>query len=391
MKRHSSAISWLIMLIAFILINSIIFVLITVQPRFEFSVQEQEDSNSVQISILRTSSFPFTSLEVLLDDEPLELTKLSEKVYSTTVTRNGTLEIRASNFNGMQKNVYEHIAGIDDTPPDIYGEITNLGVVMVAFEDSQSGINYETIYAIPNGNPNHIVPTSIDEEKNQAVFEYEGGVLEVHIFDHIGNEAIATFDDSTTETNAEESNEISPFEEIPETTDIPKESTRANAPTKSSSTKVGQTTKQSSTTKATTTQNSTISTTTSANTTSQKSKQTTKASSTAQTTTQKSKANTSQNTQTTAQSSKTNPTTTVPKTSSVTSTQASSSATTKASSSAISTTTVPAIQGTKPSSPPQTTIPTTDKAEETIPPKPDSAPTSASSNSISQQGPGVNP
>lgn len=200
MKHRNKHFSWVVWILAFIIINSIIFVLVTATPRFEFSVQEQEETNQVQVSILRTSFFPFSKIEVLLDDKPLALTKLSNKVYSAIVSTNGTLEIKTSYFNGMQKNSFERVGTIDDTPPNVYGEFTAIGEVTLKLEDVQSGINYDAIYAIANDSDQAIFPVQIDKEKEQIVFQFRGGTLEVHIFDMIGNEAISTYDDSTAQT-----------------------------------------------------------------------------------------------------------------------------------------------------------------------------------------------
>lgn len=211
MKKRSGKGSWIILILAFIIINMALFILITAQPNFEFSIQEQENTNSVQIGITKTSFFPFKSIEVLLDNNPIELTKISKNLYSTVVDKNGTIEIKAVNFNGMVKNMYDHIGSIDDNPPNVYGEVTDKGTVTVTFEDEQSGINYDAIYAVANNDTKHIVPSSVDKEKKTVVFKYNGGTLEVHIFDNIGNEAISTFEDSSeilsnTENNSNNEN-----------------------------------------------------------------------------------------------------------------------------------------------------------------------------------------
>lgn len=203
MKQRNTVLSWILWILAFLILNSIIFVLVTATPKFEFSVQDQEGTNQVQVSILRTSFFPYSKFEVLLDDTPLHVTKVSDKVYSTLVTANGTLEIRATNFNGMQKHSFERVGTIDDTPPNVYGEFTGIGEVTLKLEDVQSGIHYEAIYAIANNSDKTILPAEIDLEKEQIVFRFEGGILEVHTFDMLGNEAISTFDDSITDSSEE--------------------------------------------------------------------------------------------------------------------------------------------------------------------------------------------
>ena len=279
MKKRSGKGSWIILILAFIIINMALFILITAQPNFEFSIQEQENTNSVQIGITKTSFFPFKSIEVLLDNNPIELTKISKNLYSTVVDKNGTIEIKAVNFNGMVKNMYDHIGSIDDNPPNVYGEVTDKGTVTVTFEDEQSGIDYDAIYAVANNDTKHIVPSSIDKEKKTVVFKYNGGTLEVHIFDKIGNEAISTFEDSSeilssTENNS--NNESSSTESSNENSSSSTKSSKKESESKKNTTSKTSSTKESNTKESSSTKESTSATKKKAESTSAKSSDTTK-------------------------------------------------------------------------------------------------------------------
>ena len=124
----------------------------------------------------------------------------------------------------MHRTQYEHIGSVDDQPPLISGDELDGNMLTVSFDDPQSGINYDSIYAM-DADEERVLPSSIDESENKAVFQVLTSRLEVHISDQLGHEAVANFteldamgnggdnsheyhtygtDDKTKETTAEE-------------------------------------------------------------------------------------------------------------------------------------------------------------------------------------------
>lgn len=82
-----------------------------------------------------------------LDDSPLSYTK-NGNTYVATATKNGTLEVVATNLNTMSQTIYERIDNIDSTSPTIFAQLVKKGVLNITFEDGHSDIDYESIYAI---------------------------------------------------------------------------------------------------------------------------------------------------------------------------------------------------------------------------------------------------
>jgi len=144
--------------------------------------------------------------------------------FKASVDKNGTLEVTVRYINGMHRTQYEHIGSVDDQPPLISGDELDGNMLTVSFDDPQSGINYDSIYAM-DADEERVLPSSIDESENKAVFQVLTSRLEVHISDQLGHEAVANFteldamgnggdnsheyhtygtDDKTKETTAEE-------------------------------------------------------------------------------------------------------------------------------------------------------------------------------------------
>ena len=211
-------------IIPFLLINLLIFFLVTLRPKFKLLIEESSDFRTAEIQVEMHPRLPLAAFEVKLDDTPLNLENLGGGHYKASVDKNGTLEVTVRYINGMHRTQYEHIGSVDDQPPLISGDELDGNMLTVSFDDPQSGINYDSIYAM-DADEERVLPSSIDESENKAVFQVLTSRLEVHISDQLGHEAVANFteldamgnggdnsheyhtygtDDKTKETTAEE-------------------------------------------------------------------------------------------------------------------------------------------------------------------------------------------
>ena len=211
-------------IIPFLLINLLIFFLVTLRPKFKLHIEESSDFRTAEIHVEMHPRLPLAAFEVKLDDTPLNLENLGGGHYKASVDKNGTLEVTVRYINGMHRTQYEHIGSVDDQPPLISGDELDGNMLTVSFDDPQSGINYDSIYAM-DADEERVLPSSIDESENKAVFQVLTSRLEVHVSDQLGHEAVANFteldamgnggdnsheyhtygtDDKTKETTAEE-------------------------------------------------------------------------------------------------------------------------------------------------------------------------------------------
>ena len=211
-------------IIPFLLINLLIFFLVTLRPKFKLHIEESSDFRTAEIQVEMHPRLPLAAFEVKLDDTPLNLENLGGGHYKASVDKNGTLEVTVRYINGMHRTQYEHIGSVDDQPPLISGDELDGNMLTVSFDDPQSGINYDSIYAM-DADEERVLPSSIDESENKAIFQVLTSRLEVHVSDQLGHEAVANFteldamgnggdnsheyhtygtDDKTKETTAEE-------------------------------------------------------------------------------------------------------------------------------------------------------------------------------------------
>ena len=179
-------------IIPFLLINLLIFFLVTLRPKFKLHIEESSDFRTAEIQVEMHPRLPLAAFEVKLDDTPLNLENLGGGHYKASVDKNGTLEVTVRYINGMHRTQYEHIGSVDDQPPLISGDELDGNMLTVSFDDPQSCINYDSIYAM-DADEERVLPSSIDESENKAVFQVLTSRLEVHVSDQLGHEAVANF------------------------------------------------------------------------------------------------------------------------------------------------------------------------------------------------------
>lgn len=183
---------FLFYVIPFLLLNLLIFFLVTLRPKFKLHIEESVDFRSAEIELEMHPRLPLAAFDVKLDDTPLNLENLGGGHYKTSVDKNGTLEVTIRYINGMSRTQYEHIGSVDDQPPLISGEELDGNMLTVSFDDAQSGVNYDSIYGI-DANEERVLPRSIDDAAHTAVFQITTDRLEIHASDKLGHEAVCNF------------------------------------------------------------------------------------------------------------------------------------------------------------------------------------------------------
>lgn len=174
-------------ILPFVVINLIIFFLVTTKPSYEVTIANTNDYRTTDVTFTITSFMPLRNVTITLDGEPLDLTPVGRKSYQSTVTRNGVLEIHMENFNHMAITGYEVIDVLDNELPDVTSYTLADGQLTLWLSDTQSGIDYESLSAV-TGDGREIAPLSIDKNAGTAVFEIDTTGLTVTIKDMSGNE-----------------------------------------------------------------------------------------------------------------------------------------------------------------------------------------------------------
>ncbi|MFT4105652.1 MAG: hypothetical protein QM657_07825 [Lacrimispora sp.] len=195
-KKGSGRSSFLTILLFYVLpflvINGLIFLLVTSRPKGEVMISESKDYISTTMELRISSLLPITSMEMALDGTPVEATKTGSKSYTAVLTNNGVLEIKLTSLNQMKNILYEQVNVLDDTPPSMKEIRFDEGVLSFFLEDTQSGVDFSSIYASDEDNPD-ILPLSIDRSTGLITFEIKKENLTVNAKDKIGNEMHKTF------------------------------------------------------------------------------------------------------------------------------------------------------------------------------------------------------
>ena len=176
----------------FIVFNSILFFCLTTKPKLSVVVEDTNDYLSTNVVLTVKSFFPTKSVSMTLDGEPLELEKGRHRTYTATVYKNGSVETSVVNLNGMPATVFEHVNVLDDNPPEFSSTDIQDGVVTLTVADSQSGINFDSIYAL-NSAGERVEPLSVDRASNTLSFEMDPAGLHVFARDKADNEVQGTF------------------------------------------------------------------------------------------------------------------------------------------------------------------------------------------------------
>lgn len=175
----------------FIVINGLIFFLVTSRPKGDITIGESSDYISTTMELKIKSLLPVNSMEVSLNGSPVEITKTGLKTYSAVLKSNGTLTVKLTCFNKMKTVIDEQVDVLDDTPPVIKDKVVENGILSFRLEDSQSGVDYSSISACDEDNQD-IAPMSIDRSTGRVTFELIKDNLNITAKDNIGNELHVT-------------------------------------------------------------------------------------------------------------------------------------------------------------------------------------------------------
>lgn len=180
-------------LLPFLLFNGILFVLATAKPQITIKVANTKDYKTTQASVTIQSLFPIKEFSSAQEGTPLVLTETKKGQYTADIVRNGVIEIYAKGLNGMAVTKYEHVNILDDVAP-LVGESYSIqdGILSLTLEDSQSGVDYQSVFAIaPSGMT--LLPLSSDRQTGTFTFPMEEEFLVIYANDLAGNGMQATF------------------------------------------------------------------------------------------------------------------------------------------------------------------------------------------------------
>lgn len=215
-KRFSNGLKKFLLfgLLPYIVINGVIFVLVTARPKIEVRVADTNDYRTTQVEFTVKSLLPLKKLTAEIEAKEIPFEKNGSS-YTATVDMNGTLYVDAVAVNGMHAAEDADVSVLDDKKPTIDEESCDIsgGELRFTITDSQSGVNFDSIYGIYDGNK-EVRPTSYDRETGTVVIPFYTNSLQIHAEDMVGNAISANISASTDYSGADVEDDADEDEEV---------------------------------------------------------------------------------------------------------------------------------------------------------------------------------
>lgn len=187
---------WLTILLFYVLpflvVNAIIFFCATTRPKVVIETADTTDYLSTEVTVTIKSWFPTKDIQFSMEGEELTAEKGKKRTYTMTITKNGAIEATVTNINGMSTTEFEHVNVLDEAKPNVENTSIADGIVSFTVTDSQSGVNFDSIYA-ENSKGERLAPLAVDRSTSTLSFEMDPDGLHVYAQDKAGNEVLANF------------------------------------------------------------------------------------------------------------------------------------------------------------------------------------------------------
>lgn len=129
---------------------------------------------------------PISRITAAINGISVPVYETGDNIYTLEPAQNGKLTITATLKNHQFSTVTYDVNGVDTKPPVLLSDKYQDGQIFLYLSDSDSGVDYESIYAL-DLNHNTLEPDSYDETKNYVAFTYPSDSLNVYIPDKTGN------------------------------------------------------------------------------------------------------------------------------------------------------------------------------------------------------------
>lgn len=182
-ERFITIRSILVIVIILLLLSPLLFV------RGNYSVVDKTgEAQSPVYEIHVTGIFP-VQVSATQNGLHLPVYDAGIRTFSIEPTKNGMMDICITFFNQQEIHHTIMVTQMDTTAPSfISSQVSNKSVYLYV-SDSESGIDYESIYA-KDAAGDIISPVSYDVEDGLVVFESPASSINVHIPDMAGNELL---------------------------------------------------------------------------------------------------------------------------------------------------------------------------------------------------------
>jgi hypothetical protein len=210
--RSEFATILLFYVLPFIVVNAIIFVLVTSIPKAAVTIGDSKDYISTTMELKVKSLLPIKEPIVTQEEEEIVLTKTGFNTYTAPIHSNGTLKVEVKAINTMGTVLYEQVDVLDDGNPSLTNPIIEDGILSFHLEDTQSGVDFSSVYLTYDDDTKEL-PLSIDRSTGIVTFVLRENHYTVYASDYAGNQmGLPSDPEDSPEEGTEEETESSEAE-----------------------------------------------------------------------------------------------------------------------------------------------------------------------------------
>ena len=173
----------LVVVIVLVLFIPLLFV------RGHYTVENKTESFQSSVYEVHVAGIFPVQVTAVQDGLHLPVYDIGHRTFSIEPTKNGKVDVCITYFNQQKSHHTITVTQIDSKAPALISSQVSSKKVYLYVSDSESGIDYESIYAL-DAHSNTILPASYDSENGYVVFESPASAINVYIPDMAGNELI---------------------------------------------------------------------------------------------------------------------------------------------------------------------------------------------------------
>lgn len=175
-------------ILPYLVLNGIIFFLVTATPDISMNVGDTDDYQTTKVEFEVNSLLPISEMSVKMESADVPYTETSRHHYTCDINQNGMFYVTVKSWNGMQTTNYVNVSVLDDTAPSIDEASCTIsnGYLTFTIEDSQSGVDFDSIYGVYDGGK-QVKPTKIDTNTGIVSIPMYSDSIELHFEDMVGN------------------------------------------------------------------------------------------------------------------------------------------------------------------------------------------------------------
>lgn len=156
-------------------------------PKLQIEQSEQNTKKGKPAYVLNVDTLiPVSHITASINGQNISVYETDVNHYTIQPTQNGKLEIVVTLKNHQYSTLTYDVSGVDIKSPVLVSDETKNGKLILHVSDAESGVDYESIYAM-DLDGSTIEPVSYDEEKNYVAFSSPKSSMNIFIPDKSGN------------------------------------------------------------------------------------------------------------------------------------------------------------------------------------------------------------